>query len=65
MLSNDEVWRKLEEWNQVTQLGMLLQKEAYKAGLNNLSIKNRIINLGYTLEEIENSSFLKSLVDLD
>ena len=61
-LDGDKVSKKLEEWNQVTQLAIILQREGYKAGLNDLSPENRLNKLGYTREEINSNPTLKSLI---
>ena len=53
MLNKEEVHYKLLEWSEVTKLAMILQKEAYKVGLNDLSVRKRLNQLGYLDEEIE------------
>lgn len=47
------VMKKLEEWNELTQFAIILQNEAYKAGLNNLSPINKLKKLGYSEREIK------------
>lgn len=62
MLIKEEVHRKLLEWSEVTKLALILQKEAHKSGLNDLSVHKRLNLLGYLDEEIERSPVLSSLV---
>ena len=62
MMDPVKVEKKLREWSEVTRLALILQKEAFKAGLNDLSIKKRLHLLGYTDHEITSNPVLKSLV---
>ena len=51
-LNPDKVMKKLEEWNELTQFALILQNEAYKAGLNNLSPENKLRKLDFSEKEI-------------
>lgn len=58
-----KVEKKLREWSEVTRLALILQKEAFKAGLNDLSMEKKLHLLGYTDQEITSTPVLKSLVN--
>lgn len=52
-LDPEVVWKKLNEWNEVTQFALILQKEGFLSGLNDLSPTKKLQSYGFSEKEIE------------